>query len=145
MGADFVSILPSSDAHVSYSHEYDIKVRLLGLIDNNLAQTWEAISYTSNFKIEEANNKIDFVIDSLEKMLKDAGADESEKTQILRGVYYFVDHSDCDGTFDTYECKYISIALKALNAHEEGEDGAIENLIKVFDDAFNGEGEVLIC
>lgn len=144
MGADFVSLIPSSDAHVSYGHEYDIKVRLLGLIDNNLAQTWEAINYTSNFQIEEANRRAQFVCDTLEAMVKEAGTKEDEKTLILKGVYYFVNHSDCDGSFYGEECQAIACALKELNKQEEGEDGVIENLITVFDDAYNGDGEVQI-
>ena len=144
MGADFVSLIPSSDAHVSYGHEYDIKVRLIGLVDVGLSQMWEAINYTSNFTVEEANRKAGIVCDTLEEMVKQARDDDSEKADILRGVCAFVVHSDCDGSFYGEDCRYIACALRELDKQEEGEDGAIENLITVFDDAYNGDGEVHI-
>ena len=144
MGADFVSLIPSSDVHVSYGHVYDIKIRLIGLVDTGLSHIWESINYASNFTIEESNRKAEHVCNALKQMVASAGDDESEKTKILKGVYYFVAHSDCDGSFYSDECEYIALALKELNKQEEGEDGVIENLITVFDDAYNGDGEVQI-
>lgn len=144
MGADFIALTPTSDTHVSYGHEYEIKTRLLGLINPELSQTWDAIDYASNFSIEEANRKAQWVCDTLEAMVKEAGAKEDEKTLILKGVYYFVNHSDCDGVFYTHECQAIAKALEALDKDEEGDDIAIGKLIKVFNDAYEGDGEVQI-
>ena len=142
MGADFLALIPTSDAHVSYSHEYDIKTRLLGLVDEELSKKWEGISLTN---IERANNIADSVIEILGEMMGGITEDdESHESKVLRGVFYFVNHSDCDGTFNSDECGYIAYALEELDKVECGEDGAIESLIKVFNDAYNGDGEVQI-
>lgn len=141
MGADFVSLIPSSDAHVSYGHEFDIKVRLIGLVSEDLARHWEAIGH----RFEGSEIEAGIVCDGLADLVRQAGDDDSEKTKILKGIYYFVAHSDCDGSFCEYECECIACALKELNKQEEGEDGAIENLITVFNDAYIGGGEVQIC
>lgn len=142
MGADFLALIPTSDAHVSYSHEYDIKTRLLGLVDEELSKKWEGISLTN---MERANLTAGSVMDALGRMMDTIKADDnSHESRVLRGVYYFVNHSDCDGVFPTDECGEIAYALDALNKAECGEDGAIESLIKVFNDAYNGDGEVQI-
>lgn len=65
----------------------------------------------------------------------------------LYGIYLFVDHSDCDGTFSGDDCREIAASLRKLLDSDidlSYRDCAIENLYDVFSEV-DSDGLVVIC
>ena len=125
MGADFVSLTPSTSTHVCYSTVTEIRGRLVAMLDESLGRMFSIQTYSHVMK--EVENIVD------------ASGDD-----IAQGVYYLLDHSDCDGEFDSEQSRCIALALKKLDEIEGHEDCRIANLIKVFDDAYIEGGIVVI-
>ncbi len=130
MGADFVALIPSEEAHMGYGYVHKIRAKLVKMVDQEVGERF-ADTFPSNGY--EAYN---YVLRELEQMV-DATDDD-----IIRGVLAFTNHSDCDGDFYGDDCEDILKALKKLA--ETDDDEVVANLIKVFEDAVMHDGQVEI-
>ena len=135
MGADFVALTPCTSARVSYSYVHTIRSKLINMVDKNLGAVFDE-SRKGEYDFEKINDTYHKVVKELKEMADASGDD------IIIGVLAFVDHSDCDGEFYDEDCECIAKALKKLQ--ETDKDEAVENLIKVFDNAVNDNGIVVI-
>jgi hypothetical protein len=138
MGADFVALIPSTSAGMSYGYVHTIRQKLVSMVSPELGELLNRANWTSTSGMvwDIVNTKYDAVIEGLEQI------SEISDDDVVLGVLIFVNHSDCDGEFSTEDCVYVLKALKKLA--ETDNDEAIEKLIKVFDNAVDSGGFVTI-
>lgn len=142
MGASFIALTPSSDSSMSYTHLFDIKGRMLDMICAEAGEEWKSVNFAN---MNTALMKIDNLQKNLEAMAeKELKKPAKEQDKVLIGVHYFINHSDCEGEFNTEECLYIKEALIRLNESENGTDKAVAGLIDVFQQAIQDDGIVAI-
>ena len=139
MGADFVALIPTNSTGMAYSHVHIVRSKLIKMVSPELGEIFDKNSWTSpsGLVFDTVAQRYDLVIQGLMQMVEKNG------DPVIAGVLAFVNHSDCDGEFYDEDCENILKALKKLK--DSGDDDVvIENLIKVFDDAVNGNGIVAI-
>lgn len=138
MGADFVALIPSESGGMSYSYVHVIRYKLVSMVDKGLGELLNRANWTSTSGMvwDIVDSNYQKVNAGLKEIYNATGDD------VVAGVMAFINHSDCDGWFGDEECEDILKALKKLA--ETDDDDAVENLIKVFDDAVNGNGIVAI-
>lgn len=143
MGADFIALIPSESTKMGYGYVHTIREKLVSMVDAELGEKF--IEARKKFyESPEFHSEYAIVYQNMLTTIKDriASASTEEEKDALYGVYLFVDHSDCDGEFETGECDCVLKALRKL--HETDDDIVVERLINVFDNAVSGNGYVAI-
>lgn len=146
MGADFTAYNKVCSTHMGYGTVHVIRACMLKMVD-----AIKGTSYADRFEeltMEYHNHNR--TAEELEKMWKSFISslfDDCNGDKGLYGVYLFVDHSDCDGSFYGDDCMEIATSLKKLLDSDIDlgyTKDAIENLYDVFSEV-GEDGMVDIC
>lgn len=131
------------DIDMGYGTVHVIKSYLLKMLDSVKGTT-----YADRFEdLTERRHRM-----TTEDILKEWKQFASELSKDCRdselyGVYLFVNHSGCDGTFSGDDCREIAASLKKLLDSDidlSYRDCIIENLYDVFNEV-DSDGLVVIC
>lgn len=140
MGACFEAFIPYGDVSMGYRRVHTIRRYLMRMFGEDVLEQYvkvmnEAPLAETQEETEDAERRFDELMESL-------------KGEHAFGVRSFVNHSDCDGTFNTEQCEYIAKALCALTdtdiVQDEEERDFINELADVFRDAYQHDGLVRI-
>lgn len=146
MGATFVAYNRVNDTSIRYGTVHVIRACMLKMVDSI-----KGTSYADRFEeltMEYHNHTR--TIEEFEKMWKSFTSslfDDCNDDKGLYGVYLFVDHSNCDGSFYGDDCTEIATSLKKLLDSDIDlghTKDAIENLYDVFSEV-GEDGMVDIC
>lgn len=140
MGACFEAFIPYGDVSMSYRKVHVIRRYLMRMFgEDTLGQYDKIMNDLLPSRTQEVNEDAERRFEELMESLKGEHA---------FGVRSFVDHSDCDGTFYTEQCKYIAKAFYALTdtdiVQDREERDFINELADVFRDAYQHDGIVQI-
>lgn len=132
MGASFVAYCKVKDASVGYGTVHVIRSCLLKMLDSV-----KGTSYADRFEsLTERSHRM--TTEDIAKEWDQFASDLSEDCEEgsgLYGIYLFVDHSDCDGTFNGDDCREIATSLRKLLESDidlSYAECVIENLYDVF-------------
>ncbi|MBQ7701927.1 MAG: hypothetical protein IJT54_05935 [Candidatus Methanomethylophilaceae archaeon] len=128
---------------MGYNTVHVIKSCLLKMLDSV-----KGTSYADRFEnlAEKSHRR---ATEDMAKEWNQFASDLSEdcRDSELYGIYLFVDHSGCDGTFSGDDCREIATSLRKLLDSDidlSYVDCAIENLYDVFNEV-DSDGLVVIC
>lgn len=144
MGANFVAYRKMKNTSMGYGTVHVIRSYLLRMLDSV-----KGTSYADRFEnLTERSHRMTAEDISKEWNQFASGLSEDCKEGSgLYGIYLFVDHSDCDGTFSGEDCKEIATSLRKLLDSDidlSYRDCIIENLYDVFSEV-DSDGLVMIC
>ena len=140
MGACFEAFIPYGDVSMGYCRVHVIRRYLMRMFGEDVLEQYiKIMNDLLPSKTQEVNEDAERRFEELMESLKGEHA---------FGVRSFVDHSDCDGTFNTEQCKYIAKALCALTdtdiVQNEEDMDFINRLADVFLGAYQHDGIVQI-
>lgn len=144
MGASFIAYCKMKDTSMGYGTVHVIRSCLLKMLDSI-----KGTSYAERFEILTEKNhrmKTEDIVSEWKKFARDLFEDCRSEYR-LYGIYLFVNHSDCDGTFSGDDCSEIAASLRMLLDSDidlSYAECAIENLYDVFSEV-DSDGLVEIC